>query len=112
MIYAEVLQVESIQSAKIPSKPSINNLLRHSRSEENIVEGEVSLPPPSTSSRSTRTEISLSVSPPPSSSASNLPSTTNNSTMDLHLGSDCWSQEDDEISLQVNPLSLCENKSK
>lgn len=100
MIYAEVLEVESIQSTRIPSKPTINNLLRHSRSEENIMEGEGN---PSTSS-STR-EISLCVESPPSSSASNLP-TTVNSSMDLHIGSDCWSQEDDEISLQVWKYTL------
>jgi len=100
MIYTEVLEVESIQSVRIPPKPSINNMLRHSRSEENIAEGEGN-PPSSTSTR----EISLCVESPPSSSASNLP-TTANSSQDLHLGSDCWSQEDDEISLQVVPHSL------
>ncbi|ODM94358.1 Phosphatidylinositol 4-kinase beta [Orchesella cincta] len=94
MIYTEVIEVENIQSVRIPSKPSINSMLRHSRSEENLVEGEAN-PPSSTSTR----EISLRVESPPSSSASNLP-TTANSSQDLHLGSDCWSQEDDEISLQ------------
>ncbi|CAL8144049.1 unnamed protein product [Orchesella dallaii] len=96
MIYTEVLEVENTQSVRIPPKPSINNMLRHSRSEENLVEGEGN-PPSSTSTR----EISLcvSVESPPSSSTSNLPMTAN-SSQDLHVGSDCWSQEDDEISLQ------------
>jgi hypothetical protein len=92
MIYIEVLEVPNAQTAKIPPKPTITNLLRHSRSEENLIEGEISCP--------VNSEKSLTVQCPPSSSSPRLPST--HSSSDLHSSNaDCWSQEDDEISLQV-----------
>jgi len=94
MIYAEVLEVSDVQTAKIPSKPTITNLLRHSRSEENIIEGE------QTNSVSTEDKI-LSIGSPHFSSNSNSNLPTTNSSADLNSTADCWSQEDDEISLQV-----------
>lgn len=90
-----MLEVENIECTRLPPKPTINNLLRHSRSEENIVDGD------NKPISSSTTEIGgIIFQAGPSCSASNLPTVINNS-MDLHIGSDCWSQEDDEISLQV-----------
>ena len=101
MIYAEVLQVADTQTARLPPKPTMNTMLRHSRSEENIIEGVVHPSiksygtPPSTENGSD-SNLTTSTSPP-SSSPSNIP-TSNSSCFD----SDCWSQEDDEISQQVS----------
>lgn len=90
MIYAEVLEVPDVESARVPPKPTINNLLRHSRSEENIIEAE---------SKSSEVPKDLLTESHASSSNLNIP--TISSSGDLHSNSDCWSQEDDEISLQV-----------
>ncbi|XP_021961803.1 phosphatidylinositol 4-kinase beta isoform X2 [Folsomia candida] len=89
MIYAEVLEVPDVESARVPPKPTINNLLRHSRSEENIIEAE---------SKSSEVPKDLLTESHASSSNLNIP--TISSSGDLHSNSDCWSQEDDEISLQ------------
>lgn len=99
MIYAEVLQVADVQKCRIPPKPSINNILRHSRSEENIIEGTAS-PNSNPSSHNGDSSNLSSDQSPPSSSTSNIP-TSNSSCIDLNLNADCWSQEDDEISQQV-----------
>lgn len=90
MIYAEVLEVPDVQKAKLPPKPTINNLLRHSRSEENIVDGVCE----NTSNPERKTLMTES-----HPSSSSIPVTL--STSDLNPHADCWSQEDDEISLQV-----------
>ena len=111
MIYAEVLQVPDVQKCRIPPKPSINNILRHSRSEENIIEGTASPSSNPSSHNGDSSNLSNDQSPP-SSSTSNIP-TSNSSCIDLNLNAECWSQEDDEISQQVRPrLSRILNRMK
>lgn len=73
MIYVEVLEVEDIHTSSVPAK--IINTLRQTKSEENLIDyfGQ-----------------SDSVSP---ASFSMYPTNDDDA--------DCWSQDDDEISLQV-----------
>lgn len=97
MIYAEVLEVPDVQTAKVPSKPTISNLLRHSRSEENIVEAECGS---NNNNAGDKVDSLIESHPSSSSSHSNIPKIA--SSGDLQSNSDCWSQEDDEISLQVS----------
>jgi len=93
-MYAEVLEVPDVQTVRVPSKPTINNLLRHSRSEENIAEGE-------TMNSHNINGKNANVESPHLPSSSSM-SKSNSSCTDLNVGADCWSQEDDEISQQVS----------
>ena len=72
ILYVEVLEVEDIHTSPVPAK--IMNTLRHTKSEENLV-----------AERSNTNEH---------------PHPFPTYKMDEESG-DCWSQEDDEISLQV-----------
>lgn len=109
MLYVEVLEVPDAHSARLPPKPTMMSMLRHTRSEENIVDGVVSDENEQTSSTPGGEPDSgmISGASPPSLSASNIYITTasNSSCFDL----DCWSQEDDEISAQYLRLKSNRN---
>lgn len=106
IVYVEVLEVEDLYTSPVPTK-IMGSSLRHTKSEENLTGGEQSsssgpsnLPnmesqhtTPSSIARQTPVKIS-SVYPLKSSDiAFNFPDDD---------PSDCWSQEDDEITQQVH----------
>ncbi|XP_076030661.1 phosphatidylinositol 4-kinase beta fwd isoform X2 [Oratosquilla oratoria] len=94
IIYVEVLEVNNINTAPIPAK--LINTLRHTRSEENLIDSNSSSQPDLTTLTITNTNSSIV------GSTSSIPS----SLSSPHLTSgfvdepDCWSPEDDEISQQ------------
>ncbi|KAG7162169.1 phosphatidylinositol 4-kinase beta-like [Homarus americanus] len=99
IIYVEVLEVENLVTAPVQAK--LTHSLRHTRSEENLVDS-----PASTSS----SQLDLTATPTTTATAttSGLGSTSSipSSLSSPHLTSgyidesDCWSHEDDEISQQ------------
>lgn len=99
IIYVEVLEVDNLDTAPVQAK--LTHSLRHTRSEENLVDS-----PASTSS----SQLDLTATPTTTATAttSGLGSTSSipSSLSSPHLTSgyidesDCWSHEDDEISQQ------------
>lgn len=99
IIYVEVLEVDNLDTAPVQIK--LTHSLRHTRSEENLVDS-----PASTSS----SQLDLTATPTTTATAttSGLGSTSSipSSLSSPHLTSgyldesDCWSHEDDEISQQ------------
>ncbi|XP_063613901.1 phosphatidylinositol 4-kinase beta-like isoform X1 [Penaeus indicus] len=99
IIYVEVLEVDNLDTASVQAK--LTHSLRHTRSEENLVDS-----PASTSS----SQLDLTTTPTTTAtvttsglgSTSSIPSSL--SSPHLNSGyvdeSDCWSHEDDEISQQ------------
>ena len=98
IIYVECIEVKDVATCPVPLK--IVSSLRHVKSEERIADDT-----PSTSSSSPAAAVAA---PPPASSVLG----SSMSTMSLPMmtaqsvcsGSDCWSQEDDELTLQYPEL--------
>lgn len=103
IIYVEVLEVENLDTAAVQSK--LAHSLRHTRSEENLINNS----PASTSSSQLDLTATTPITTTTTTTSSGLGSTSSipSSLSSPHLTtsgymdeSDCWSHEDDEISQQ------------
>ncbi|KAB7505196.1 Phosphatidylinositol 4-kinase beta [Armadillidium nasatum] len=100
IIYVEVLETENIETSPLQSK--LSHTLRHTRSEENLVDS----PASTSSSQLDLTSSGLAGHTNTSTSGLGSSSSIPSSISSPHLvsgfidESDCWSHEDDEISQQ------------
>lgn len=102
IIYVEVLEVDSVDTAAVQNK--LAHSLRHTRSEENLINNS----PASTSSSQLDLTAATPITTTTTTTSSGLGSTSSipSSLSSPHLTSgyidesDCWSHEDDEISQQ------------
>lgn len=101
IIYVEVLEVEDLYTSPVPTK-IMGSSLRHTKSEENLTGSEQS----NISTSDSQQNVAVRQTPIKNISPYSVRNTDVTFNFPDDDPNDCWSQEDDEITQQVNTY-LC-----